>query len=102
MPRQEFKSKDRERLENVTMRCLATPVALLMLVCFCPAAEPATVVPVDGQPLAANVTRLTQALDFLGAPLPEALRLSLADAVRKVDAQAIQQLLDKHVLFIVE
>src|SRR5437879_9708183 len=34
-------------------------------------AEPLEVIPVTGQPLAANVTRLLKALEFLGTPLPQ-------------------------------
>src|SRR6266566_6580369 len=65
-------------------------------------AEPESFVPVAGQPLAANVTRLVEALDFLGASLPKDVRNSLAEAARKPDAERLQQTLDKHVLFIVE
>lgn len=56
---------------------------------------------VEGQPLAANVTRVLQTLDFLGASLPEdaVTRLQAAAALR--DAQALQQLLDPHVLLVV-
>ena len=40
------------------------------------AAEPEPVIPVAAQPLAANVSRLIDALDFLGAPLPGDLTLA--------------------------
>jgi hypothetical protein len=60
------------------------------------------VVPVAAQPLAANVTRLVEALDFLGASLPAGAKQSLAEAARRLDASRLQQLLDEHALFIVE
>ena len=56
---------------------------------------------VEGQPLAANVSRVLKALDFLGAPLPEDAAKALAKAVEDKDAKKIQELLDKHVLFAV-
>src|SRR5262249_29636667 len=56
---------------------------------------------VEGQPLAANVGRLLQALDSLGAPLPEATRKALQPALAERDARKVQQLLDPHVLFAV-
>src|SRR3954469_5648950 len=66
----------------------------------CRAAEP--VVPVDAQPLVGNVTRLMEALDFLGAPLSVTVRDTLTKATRKADAEGLQQVLDEHALFIVE
>lgn len=66
------------------------------------AAEPPDIVPVAAQPLAANVTRLVGALEFLGAPLPATMKASLADAARKPDAETLQRLLDEHALFVVE
>src|SRR5436189_4924537 len=56
---------------------------------------------VEGQPLAANVRRLLQALDTLGAPLPEDARKSVLMACAERDAAAIQRLLDPHVLLAV-
>jgi len=66
------------------------------------AVEPEPVVPVAAQPLAANVTRLMEALDLLGAPLPADVKQSLAEAARKPDAERLQQLLDESALFIVD
>jgi len=66
------------------------------------AAEPEPAVPVAAQPLAANVTRLVEALDFLGASLPVDVKQSLAKAAQKSDAERLQQVLDEHALFIVE
>ncbi len=53
--------------------------------------------PVEGQPLAANVERLVQALEFLGAPLPPELQAALKDA--GTDAAKIQKILDARVVF---
>src|SRR5947209_7210876 len=53
---------------------------------------------VEGQPLAANADRLSQALQFLGFPLSEGLAKSLANAVRMRDAPQIQKTLDPLVL----
>lgn len=68
-----------------------------------PAALAADVKPVtvEGQPLAANVNRLLQALDMLGAPLPKDVAESLATAAKTRDAAKLQALLDPHVLFVV-
>lgn len=57
-------------------------------------------VEVEGQPLAANVARLAQALEFLGAPLPEQTDAALKQAGKARDARRIQQLLDAHVLLV--
>jgi hypothetical protein len=56
-------------------------------------------VDVEGQPLEANVERLRQALEFLGAPLPDAVQASLRSAGR--DAGRIQAALDPRVLVVV-
>jgi hypothetical protein len=52
----------------------------------------------EGQPVAANVGRLLQALEFLGSPLPAAIAAPLQDAIKNRDAKRIQELLDPHVL----
>src|SRR5438132_6538159 len=57
---------------------------------------------VELQPLAAQVQRLVQALDSIGAPLPdadkEALRAAGEDKDEAKGADAIQAVLDKHCL----
>ena len=53
---------------------------------------------VEGQPLAANIARLGEALEYLGAPLPAALRAELAKAGAARDANRLQELLDAHAL----
>lgn len=62
---------------------------------------PVVIEDVEGQPLSANVRRLLQALDFLGTPLPRDCLTPLTDALDARDAKKIQQLLDRHVLFVV-
>jgi len=58
-------------------------------------------VDVEGQPLAANATRLLQALEFLGAPLPANTTTALEAAAKARDAKKIQELLDPQVLLVV-
>ena len=58
-------------------------------------------VEVEGQPLAANVRRLLQTLDYLGAPLPDEAQKAVQAACADRDAAKIQQLLDPHVLLAV-
>ena len=64
-------------------------------------AQELAIVPVEGQPLAANVKRLLQALDYLGAPLPADTHKTLKGACDDQDAAKIQRLLDPHVLLAV-
>ena len=56
---------------------------------------------VEGQPLAANIQRLVEALEYLGAPLPAGLRADLTKAGRARDATTLQELLDARVLLTV-
>ncbi len=56
---------------------------------------------VEGQPLAAGVSRLLDALQYLGSPLPEDTTTRLREAIRKEDGAALQKLLDPQVLFVV-
>ena len=56
---------------------------------------------VEGQPLAANVERLMQALDFLGTPIPAETTAELQAAAKNRDAKKIQQILDPRVLVVV-
>lgn len=58
-------------------------------------------VAVEGQPLAANVRRVEQALEYLGAPLPADSLKALQAARADRDATKIQRLLDPHVLLVV-
>jgi len=56
-------------------------------------------VPVEGQPLSANVTRVLETLQFLGAPLDNAKELAVAAGA--LDAERLQELLDPQVLLVV-
>src|SRR5262249_32080166 len=55
-------------------------------------------VEVEGQPLAANVQRLLQALEYLGAALPDEAAAPIQEAIRERNAIKIQKLLDPQVL----
>ncbi|MCI0379806.1 MAG: CehA/McbA family metallohydrolase, partial [Gemmataceae bacterium] len=91
-----------------TYRCGAKAAALLSIclavAVFSPVSQAQKLEPIDveGQPLAANVGRLLEALQFLGHPLPEENLKALAPAVRKQDAAKIQEILDPHVLVAVD
>ena len=56
---------------------------------------------VEAQPLGANIERLLQALDYLGAPLAPQLRRDLTAAAQGRDADRLQQLLDDRVMLVV-
>ena len=56
---------------------------------------------VEGQPLGANAKRLISALEYLGTPLAEDVSRALGAAAEARDAEKIQQILDKKVLFVV-
>lgn len=58
-------------------------------------------VAVEAQPLGANIQRLIEALNYLGAPLPAELRADLTRAGQTRDANRLQELLDARVLFAV-
>jgi hypothetical protein len=57
---------------------------------------------VEAQPLAANIERVDQALDSLGAPLPADLRTALKQAGQARDGKRLQELLDSRVLLSVQ
>ncbi|MFN0056568.1 MAG: CehA/McbA family metallohydrolase [Planctomycetales bacterium] len=64
-------------------------------------AESPLVVAVEGQPLAANVRRVVQALELIGTPLPAELAAELEQAALQRDHRRLQQLLDPRALFVV-
>ena len=64
-------------------------------------AQPPAVEEVEGQPLAANVERVAQAMETLGSPIPDELAASLTRAVAERDAAALQRRLDPRVLLTV-
>jgi hypothetical protein len=60
-----------------------------------------SIVQVEGQPLAANIRRVIEALDHAGAPLAAELKAGLGRAGQARDAAALQRLIDPHVLLAV-
>ncbi len=82
------------------LRLSLSLATLLTFVAGSPAAD-IPVADVEGQPLAANVARLFKTLDYLGAPLAGDDAKALSKAVADKDANKIQALLDKRVLFVV-
>src|SRR5262249_26724693 len=85
----------------VAVACLAraqTPAHQHPRAAAVPPGEALAPVAVEGQPLAANIARLDEALDYLGAPLPAELRAELAKAGAARDANRLQELLDPRVL----
>jgi hypothetical protein len=66
--------------------------------CQTAAADTPSVVPVEGQPLAANVLRLLEALHNLGSPVAPDVHASLRKAAESRDGSQLQQLLDRYVL----
>jgi hypothetical protein len=66
-----------------------------------PATTELPVIAVEGQPLAANIQRVVEALELIGAPLPAALRAELATGIRAGAADRLQALLDRQVLLAV-
>jgi len=81
---------------------------VVLLVCgVVPAQQLPVVATVDHQPLAAQVSRLLEALQFLGEPLPadetaELKRLAGAPADRAAAVADIQKILDRHCLVGIE
>ena len=59
-------------------------------------------VTVEAQPLGANIERLDQALEYLGAPLPADLRTGVRRAIQARSAKTLQELLDPRVLLCVQ
>src|SRR4051794_40294639 len=82
------------------LRCLA--FALLVLPLSTAAAELPPVTNVELQPLAAQVKRVLDALDYVGSPLPADSRQAIEEAQKNTDkkeaAAGIQAVLDRHCL----
>src|SRR5438132_2041207 len=83
-----------------TYRAVVSVALLIVLTGRSAAAELPKVAKIELQPLAAQAQRLVEALDYLGAPLPEADKQALKragdDKTKGVDA--IQTVLDPHCL----
>ncbi len=86
---------------NMIRMCLLAVVASLCSTLVVYASDVEVVRQVEGQPLAASTRRVTEALTFLGSPLPSDLITKLDAAQKSRNAVEIQQLLDPHVLFVV-
>lgn len=76
-------------------------LSLVACIALTATANEVPVVPVEGQPLAANAKRLVEALRYLGAPLDAQLESAIEVAGRARDAAALQRHLDAVVLFVV-
>ncbi len=89
------------------MKSLVTPFCLSLLAfsASAPAAEPpaSIVYNVEWQPLAAQVKRVVEAMDYQGAPLPDADKQALEkiSGTTPDAAEQIQSILDRHCLFLV-
>jgi hypothetical protein len=81
-------------------RFLIAPVVCLA-VAGSASAQQLDSVAVEGQPLAANVKRLQQAMDLAGTPLDAAARQALQPALAAKDARKIQAALDPQAMFVV-
>lgn len=64
-------------------------------------AEP-SILKVEGQPLAAQVKRVIDAMELLGTPLPAELLKELQPAIEMMDAARIQKIIDRQVMFVVD
>ena len=65
-------------------------------------AQDLTRIPVEAQPLGANVRRVIQSLQFLGHPLHAGLQKGLETAIEAEDSIEIQRLLDQQVVAFIE
>ncbi len=90
---------------NLNLRKILLPILCLAGVSCAHAADRAplaVVTGVEAQPLAAQVRRLIEALEYLGAPLSAEERSALEEAIAKTEAEAaaggIQRVLDAHCL----
>jgi hypothetical protein len=76
----------------------------VVLANLCAAQEP-PLISVDAQPLGAQVTRVLQALDYLGQPLSADEKEAITGAIGRADAaatvEAIQKTLDPHCLAVI-
>lgn len=81
-------------------------LVIALLLCVCVAVQFASAddlprVAVEGQPLAANATRLLEALEALGSPIHEEEAIAVKQAANTQDAARLQKLLDARVMFAV-
>src|SRR5262245_30272871 len=76
-------------------------LVLALLAVHTARAQKLETIDVEGQPLAANVKRLVEALEYLGAPMSDETSATLKAAADARDAHKLQQLIDPHVLLVV-
>jgi hypothetical protein len=92
-------------VSRIARACRATScAAALVLPVACEPSETESEVTqqaTEGQPLAANITRVIEALEFIGHPLPANLVKNLRAAGKAREASKLQELLDAHVAFVV-
>ena len=81
-------------------RYLVSPFAVLLLSTLA-FGQNVPIREVAGQPLGANATRLTQALEYLGQPLDATTAKKIRSAAQERNSALIQQILDPNVLFVV-
>lgn len=86
------------------MRSLSVRSLVVLLICLvgvpCIAVDVPRDSTVEGQPLAANIQRVTEAFEFLGTALPPTLVDELKQAGQARDARQLQELLDPRVAFV--
>jgi hypothetical protein len=87
--------------KNSGNSCRAIFAMLAWLASATAAEDVLPVVPVEGQPLAANVRRVVQALELLGQPLVPEVAGPIEAAARERDHAKLQSLLDPQTLLLV-
>jgi hypothetical protein len=76
-------------------------ISILLVSCHFLEGQVSRVTGIEGQPVAANVQRILEALEMLGQPLPQAQQREIFQAIQKRNSDRLQELLDPHVLFVV-
>ena len=89
-------------MDRKILKAWVAAVLIVIAMEFSLSAQETESVVVEAQPLAANVSRLLETLDFLGAPLSDSIVAPLRTAVTLEDTKGIQAILDKAVLFVVD
>jgi hypothetical protein len=77
------------------------PVFVLLFFSGAAARAQAVVVEVEFQPLAANVSRVIEALSYLGSPLEDKTASEIRRSIAKADSGALQRACDAHAIFLV-
>jgi hypothetical protein len=94
-------ARRRERAARASWATLLVAWATAWAAGRADAADPPTPVEVEVQPLSAAVTRLTEALAYLGSPLPTPTVQAVRAAIESGDARRLQQALDPQVALVV-